>query len=348
MKQGRPASHLGHSLPAASMRALFYSMPLWLIACATPDDASKDSTTAATAVSGSADDNAPMVPDPEPDPGPSAYDPDLPDATAAVYSELAVEDALALSIDGLSRLSSDPVFDAYDTAMSKGEDYCPLYYEQNGNTFWYGSCTTSGGTWFDGYGFYTYYEDYLVDANGNVWDTEYISGAATVREAAGETFHVGGYVQKAWTVGANGFVIEQDNLLGSFLDDDAEAGTWLADGLQPSIYTYASYAETGGFSVGGYRGYQGSLGGMGEGGQVALDTDYLIVATTSLGTPCADEPAGTVTVRTADGGWWSVTFDMQPETFEMTGACDGCGTVTDASGAVVGTACADFSALLSN
>ena len=137
-------------------------------------------------------------------------------------------------------------------------------------------------------------------------------------------------------------------LLGSFLDDGAEAGTWLADGLQPSIYTYASYAETGGFSVGGYRAFQGSLGGMGEGGQIALDTDYLVVATTSLGIPCADEPAGALTVRTADGGWWTITFDMQPETFEMTGECDGCGRVTDGAGAEVGTVCADFSALLSD
>ncbi len=331
------------------MRASRFLPMALLMACASADTTKSDPSSAdpgTTTADPNPGDHAGPTDDPTDAPGPSAYDPDLPEVSTATFHQAAVENALALVVDSLATLSSDPVFDAYDSAMGRGEGYCPAYYEQNGNVFWYASCTTSSGTWFDGYAFYNYYDDYTVDGEGNLWDTEYISGAGTVREATGETFHIGGYVQRAWTVGSNGFLIVQDSLQGSFLDDYAPADSWLGKGHQPALVHYMSVSETGGFAVGGYRGWGGSLGGLGDAGQVAMDADTLIIATTSLGVPCQDEPAGSLSVRTEDGGWWTITFDMNPDVWALEGACDGCGTVTDASGAVVGEACADFSSLL--
>lgn len=276
---------------------------------------------------------------------PSAYDPDLPDQAVAEYVAADVEEALQLAVDGLASLDTDPVLNAYHDAMDSGEGYCPAYYEQDGNTFWYASCSTSDGTTYDGYGFYNYYEDYITDDDGNVWDTEYISGAATVHEPSGSVFHVGGYVQRSWTENAGGWQAHSDNYAGSFRVDDSPAGSWLDQGLQPAIGIYRAWkAGSGG---GAYFVAQGALGGLGNDGLVAAETDNLLAATQSVGVPCELEPAGTLTVRTANGGWWDITFDMNPETYALEGECDGCGTVTDAAGAVQGQACADFSPLLS-
>lgn len=317
-------------------------LPLFALGACATDGGTKDDGVAGT------DGSTVAAGDPvqEAEDGPSAYEPELPDLDAATFSQDAVETAIGLIVRSLDTLEFTPVFDGYDAAMARGEGYCPAYYEQNGNVFWYADCTTSAGTWFDGYAFYNYYEGYMVDGDGNIWDTEYISGAATVREDAGETFHVGGYVQRAWSEDENGYVMVQENLLGSFLDDTAPADTWLGRGEMPSLTAYSSVHGEGGYEVGGYRGWAGSLGGLGDDGLTAMASDQLIIATESLGIPCQTEPNGTLSVRTPDGGWWDVTFDMDPESWRLTGDCDGCGTVTDSAGNVVGEACADFSLLL--
>ena len=220
MKQGRPASRLGHSLPASIMRAFLVHTPcLAHVRRPMMQAKTRQRRRPRRRVRPTSD---ATVPDPEPDPG-RALRLDLPDATAAVYSEAAVEDALALSIDGLSRLRLRPVFDAYDTAMRQGEDYC--------------LCTTNRTATPSGT------RVRRLGARGSMGTAStLLRGLPRRRQrqrlghgvhlrcrhgagGGGQTFHVGGYVQKAWTVGGNGFVIEQDNLLGSFLDDGAEAGT---------------------------------------------------------------------------------------------------------------------------
>jgi len=279
------------------------------------------------------------------DPGPSDYEPELPDSESASFSQAAVEDALSASIAGLNSLSTQPVFDAYDDAMALSEGYCPAWYEQDGNVFWYASCTTTSGTWFDGYGFYNYYDDYFVDDDGNLWDTEYISGAATVREDTGDTFHIGGYVQRSWTTDDNGWVGMSENLFGSFLADGAPADSWIGAGVTPSAGVYRAFNEDNP-SLGGYFVAQGAVGGLGSDGDVSVFTDNFVIGSVALGLPCEDEGGGTLTVRTPDGGWWTVSYDLDLETYRMNGDCDGCGVVTDAAGQVVGEACADFSPLL--
>jgi len=325
------------------MHALRF-LPLLVLAACGSSDGTKDDPVDDTDVGTTLGTTDPG--DDPSDSGPSAYDPDLPEVESTVFNQANVESAITLAIQGLDSLDSDPVFDGYAQAMSLSEGYCPAYYETDGNVFWYASCTTSSGTWFDGYAFYNYYDDYTVDADGNVWDTEYISGAATVREDTGDTFHVGGYVQRSWTIDSNGYLIVQEAILGSFLDDSAAADSWLGRGEMPSMNSYMSVHEAGGFAVGGYRGWAGSLGGLGSDGLVAMASEQLMIATTSLGIPCQEEPNGVLTVRTSDGGWWDITYDMDPDSWRLTGDCDGCGTVTDPAGNVVGEACADFSSLI--
>jgi len=278
---------------------------------------------------------------------PAPWSPALPSpADAGSFDAAAVEAAMDAGVRAFATLSADPLLTAYDLAMQGAEGYCPAWYEVDGNVFWYSSCTTSAGTWYDGYGFDYIYEDHAFDDSGTLWDMRAISGAATVRDAAGSTFHLGGGMQVGDAVDAGGWDIRIVQLSGSFRTDDPSlANTWIGQGVTPNtyIYRYDNPAYAGGAA---FAYADGDLGG---GGLPAVSLHALVGATANVGLPCPDELAGAVSVRDAGGAWWTVTFDVQAQddgSYALLGDCDGCGTVSDATGAAVGEACLDPSALL--
>jgi hypothetical protein len=304
-----------------------------LAACRTPGGSSEDASA------------GPAPPD-GPSEWPSTPDDDAPDARFDVD---AVELALDEVLTGMTTVGAEPVITAYDALMASTDGSCPAWYENEGNVFWYSRCTTSGGTFFDGYGFTYVFEDAEVfGPGGGYWDLTQVTGAATIRDASGHTFHLGGAAYEGAGTNEYGARLWVSNVLGGFVWDAPEAeGTWLSRGVSPGLLLYAIRYPPGSAAGidGNYLYVQGTVGGLGEAATGAqLD---MAVADTSLGFPCDLEPMGTVSLRDADGTWWDVTFDVTTdgERYEMTGDCDGCGAVT-LHGAYVGEACADFAPLL--
>ncbi len=284
--------------------------------------------------------------------GPTPWDPDAylddPGASAA-FDPVAFEAGLTVGIAAMMSVTPDPVIDAYDAAMDEQEAYCPAWYEVDGNTFWYSSCTTSGGTWYSGYGFDTVYENAAIDESGNLWDLRAISGAATVRTAAGHAFHLGGSVQRGASTGEDGWELRVNAVQGSFASDDpAAADTWLGAGVAPYHYIYAAANPGVGRTGARYLFAQSTLGNLDASG-LAISTPSLLIGTESIGWPCEAEASGSIALRMADGAWFELVFDVVETAsggWRMDGDCDGCGDVLDANGEIVGTACADLAPLL--
>lgn len=307
---------------------------LALVACRTAGDGSDEAT-------------LPQAEDPG---GPSEWeytpDGDEPEATFdAAAVELAVDEALT----GMLTVGAAPVLDAYTMLMEQADSDCPSWYENEGNVFWYSRCTTDAGTFYDGYGFVFVYEDAEVFGEGQGhWDLTQVSGAATIRDADGHTFHLGGAAYDGVAVNQWGGTSWATTVLGGFQWDAPDAaGTWLGDDVSPGLQMYAIDIppEAGAGFDGRFIQAVGTVGGVGTettGAQVEL-----IQMSTQLGFPCDIEPYGTVSVRDADGTWWDVTFDVviEDDDYALAGECDGCGAVT-LHGEYVGDACVDTSFLL--
>lgn len=245
-------------------------------------------------------------------------------------------------VDAALKLSAQPVFEAYQSSLEGADTTCPDWYEQDGNVFWYSQCTSDDGTRFDGYGFTYIYDQEDVFGDGNLWDAEVISGAATITRADGGMFHYGGQASLAQGLNEEYSAdLYYSAVAGSFLWESADAtSSWITSGASPVFTIYGlDYPH-----YGRYLYLSGSASGLGAVAS-AVDTDALVIGDTTTGFPCDLEPAGTVAVRSSDGLWVEVVFDVDPDDYSMTGDCDGCGTATF-EGDVLGQVCADFTPLL--
>ena len=259
-------------------------------------------------------------------------------------------DAAGVALDemfaSLRQMNAAPTIDGYDRLMAGSDTYCPTYYEQDGNTFWYATCTADSGATYDGYSFSYIYEDTDLFGDGNDWDAEVISGSADMSSPDGYRYHLGGtaYLAEASTVDGDSAVdLWYSSVAGAFYTDDpALSETWIAAPSSPTLSIYAaSYIDYGLNLVF----ISGSAALSGE--ITAVSTDSLFIYTAVAGVyPCAEEPAGTLAFRDAHGAWYELTFDIDPDTLAVDdGACDGCGMVTH-DGAVIGEICIDASTLV--
>ena len=66
---------------------------------------------------------------------------------------------------------------SYLFAMESSDEYCPYQYSNEGNSFWYGGCTSEQGITFDGYLFYDTFED--QESYGNIMSGSILNGAAS-------------------------------------------------------------------------------------------------------------------------------------------------------------------------
>lgn len=266
------------------------------------------------------------------------------EATAPVFDEIAVTDAMNAALAAARTVTAAPVFDGYDAAMGAAEAYCPSWYDYEGNVYWYADCTTSAGTWFGGYGFLDTYVAEDIYGDGTIWDARTAFGSATIRGGDGGTFHLGGGASIAQGLHPDGWVIYQSAVQGSFLWDGSPSADWLASGSSPNFALYAARLDGDGWTA-RYAIADGALTLAGASGPLIAELHGVTLSDRATGWPCPEEPAGAISVRTPDGAWWDVWFDVDAETWTLTGDCDGCGTVT-ANGATVGTACVDASPLL--
>lgn len=270
-----------------------------------------------------------------------SYDPgeEASDDFSAEEAGQAIDDFIAVAFE----LNAAPVFAAYDGAMAHADETCPAYYEQDGNVFWYSFCTSESGASYDGYGFTYVYEDTeLLGEGGGVWDAVVLSGAADITEPDGSTFHFGGtaYLAEGWNE-AYSADTWYSAVAGAFVWDSPEAGsTWISEGASPAWAMYL--LDSGQYGKAAYlSGSAVILGGSAS----AIDVGELGLYASGWGFPCELEPAGTISVRSQQGTWVDVVYDVDGATWGLSGECDGCGEGF-VEGESIGQVCSDFSGLL--
>lgn len=281
--------------------------------------------------------------------GPSAYEWQPETGTEPTFDAATLEAALSDVVDGMLTVGAAPVLDTYSTLMDAADSTCPAWYEQDGNVFWYAQCTADSGAYFDGYGFTNVYADTeLFGPGGGYWDATVVSGAATIRDDAGHTFHLGGQVYDGTGYHEDGRSLWVSSVLGGFTwNGEGAADTWLGQGVSPGLLLYAIHYPVEVFGVtGNYLYADGTVGGLGDVATGADLTQFSLISET-LGVPCDQEPGGTMSIRDAEGVWWDVRFDLVATETEwvLEGECDGCGAVYR-DGDYQGEVCADFSPLL--
>ena len=103
----------------------------------------------------------------------------------------AVTDALG----SIRTYHATSILEGYSLVMSHADTYCPQAYTANGNSFWYGVCTSTAGMSYDGYLFYNTYESYDLFGDGTLWDAELLSGVTQMIAPDGRLIHWAGNAQ---------------------------------------------------------------------------------------------------------------------------------------------------------
>lgn len=274
--------------------------------------------------------------------GPTDYDPGLGESAAPPEFDRAfIERSLQVVFEVVPTLHAGPVLARYRDAMSSADPGCPSRYESEGNAFWYADCTSESGTRYSGYAFDYNYEDTDVYGDGNLWDVQVFSGAA-VFEAEGSRMELSGSANLGQSV-QEGYVVSVSDVRGwTALEGDRWSdGSWVSDGVHPSLSLYAYGLLEG---EGKLLTADGLIGGLSE-ALPGVDLMSVAFGDAGVGFPCLEEPGGELALRDADGHWWVVVFDVDAEAWRRTGECDGCGAVYF-QGEQVGEACADPSPLL--
>ena len=121
-----------------------------------------------------------------PDAGPSEYaPPENVGSTDAEWELEAISNALSEVFSGIRTRHPSAVLDGYSMVMSHADSYCPQAYTVDGNSFWYGVCTSTSGMSYDGYLFYNTYDDYDLFGDGGL-GCELLSGAAQMVDPDGD------------------------------------------------------------------------------------------------------------------------------------------------------------------
>lgn len=265
---------------------------------------------------------------------------DLPEPSFdAEEASAAVAEALGL----LREITATPILDAYEAAMEGADASCPSWFSsEDGVDYWYDDCAAADGTRFSGYGALVDYDG--LESGGFAWEGRVVYGAGTITAPDGAALSLNGAAGLLEGRSAEGVAAAWNVVDGEFSAEGAGEG-WLATGVEPELQMQA-------FALDEIRAFiaDGTLAGL-EGEIDAVRADALLLATEQTGAPCSLEPAGTLSLRGADGHWTDVVFDVPydaaTESFGAMEAadCDGCGTAWF-QGQELGQACFDFSTLL--
>ena len=230
-----------------------------------------------------------------------------------------VNEAIAQMRDNHSR----EIVDSYYNVMDYADEQCPTAYEDDGNAFWYGYCDSGQGLSFDGYLFFNTYDDYDLFSDGTLWDAEIINGSTTMYHDSFGKSHYSGNAYIAQGVNNEGADVFLSAVQGSFLVESSD-DVQLQEGWSPWMTMYAFRQDTG-FGVSKVLILNGSipLSGIHVG---ALSFSNM-AAFAAPGYPCPKEPTGTLSLRSSQGVWLDVAFDVT-EDWQLTGECDGCGMAT--------------------
>ena len=256
----------------------------------------------------------------------------------------AVSSALDDVVGALHALHGGVVPAAWQAAFEGADDDCPTWYSGTDGDYWYDNCTASSGNGFDGYGIY-YDFDGTLWSDGNAWVGSGVYGFATLTDADGAALHLSG-TALAVTAEQDGYVQHYSGVDGAF-SRDGDDGTWLTEGPESGLVMYGYELTTTGaraFTVtGGVSGLSGAV-------ETVVFEDMLI-GNDIAGSPCPEEPSGSLSVRDAEGRWIDVLFDLDYSedgglVLQDEGACDGCGAAWY-DGEPLGELCLDWSGVMS-
>ena len=254
---------------------------------------------------------------------------------------LALEQETNEAIALIRSYHSRSIMNSYTQVLGYADAQCPSRYELNGNAFWYGYCTSSQGLSFDGYLFYNTYEETDLFGDGTLWDAQILSGSSSLYQSSlGKTWY-GGNVYLAEGINSDGAEVFLSAIQGSFLIQDAQED-WFQEGWAPSLTMYGVRYDLPTEAANALV-VQGSVPFQGEHIGALAFTD-LIIYDQIFGYSCPQEPLGMLSIRSKEGIWIDVSFDVEAD-WSVSGVCDGCGVGTTESGDVY-EICLDFAPLL--
>lgn len=283
------------------------------------------------------------APDVEPSTEPTEYEP--PDSNVSTTDQewdlVGMSDAVTHALSTVRTRHATSILAGYSMVMSHADAYCPQAYTVNGNSFWYGVCTSTAGMSYDGYLFYNTYEEYNLFGDGSIWDAELLSGATQMVDPEGRLIHWGGSAYLAEGVSVDGYPVFYSSITGSFWDDGSETD-WLESGQSDTVMMYGVSLSSEGVVPSNAFMVSGSL--QLSGAATAIEFMEFITYSTAVGYPCWKEPLGALSVRDAHGRWVEVEFDVN-DNWQLEGECDGCGRALY-NGEEVGELCIDTAPLL--
>jgi len=252
-----------------------------------------------------------------------------------------VEEAILQSFEVLQNLNTSAVHDAYAHIRDDYGETCPYFYDSYEYDNWRDNCETEEGSVFSGSAAYWRYQNFEEDGHW-IFDDAYFSGDAKVTTAEGDTFFGSGYSRREIKQPIDSLNQYQwQQVYGEFGWSGAGGeGTWIKEDYSVDFHMWNGNYN--GNNLDTYTGMSGGLSGLTGPINTILLRDMMIYGD-GLGSECAIEPYGTVSVRDAKGNWIDVVFDGPAYwgAWAFKPHCDGCGTAFF-RGKELGPACIDF------
>jgi hypothetical protein len=263
-----------------------------------------------------------------------------------------VETAISEGLAALVTIDPMALHTTYESFRAQSDDNCPYYdedyYETYNTVYWGDACTTVAGTAFDGYA-YSENNDGYYDGYNLFPEYRYFYGTARITDVDGNSWQGSGYSTyyqyhyaldtslDTSSVYSNWSSYGSFERTGSFAEEN-----WMDSGFSYEIYRYVGYY---GYYPGAELVLDASISGL-DTIAGTLDVNDFYIYSETLGSPCAEEAFGTISVRSDEGDWFEATFDGPPYWggANFPAACDGCADLYF-EGEVIGTVCPDFSVL---
>jgi len=306
-------------------------LSLWLVlsACATNNESNKDTA----------------LPKDSAEDLPEEYIFEEEENPDALLSLGEIELGILESFEVLHSLNPTFVHDAYAQVKDEADESCPYFYEDYDYDFWSDSCETEAGAVFSGQ--IQYWRDQNIqDEFYDIHDEASYNGDAKVTTPQGETFVGSGYAYRSAKTGIDSpnsyhywsmwgeYGWSGPGLEGTWIKEDysVDFTMWSGNYYGSNWATYTSLS-------GGLSGLQGDI-------NTILLREFMIYGE-ELGSECALEPYGTISVRDNQGNWYDVVFDGPAYWggWAFKPYCDGCG-MAYFRGEEIGPSCIDFSSWL--
>lgn len=283
------------------------------------------------------------IPNPEEDGG---YLADVEDRPLPALDGPSVSATIEDLLPALLQMHAGEIQDVYEELLTGASPGCPTWNTSpEGLPYWFDSCTSDGGSSFDGY---AYDVDVVDRPDGDVvWSGWQFYGLTTIETPDGRRFESTGAAGLLTGTQADGAQVSYSYMDEGFrYTGDAHGAAWLSTEGSPQVAAYAVHQP----STGGRLVALEARVALTEGDFQAAVFEDIQLGDSEIGAPCTREPAGLVSLRTLEGTWLTLYFEGPPverwgDGIEDPDSCDGCASVWT-SGTRLGEVCVDTSSLL--